>query len=523
MTMRHLRQLGLVNQPKLAQLNLLVSGEAKEVADLLVLLDQIGVAHNGGKVGVFLLGPDQPEAVFWRLAFPEYDSVDDLIQARPDRYVAVSNDDAFEWDVQLTFNGALTTACPTVHGAVEGPRAAVSNKSFRSLKRTSNAGVHPLESAMRIVCAAAMVERMLDELELRNAVPISDAWVTITCRIETTSEEEARAKVTSSEGLPISLTSTADGLALLARIRLPYPPPLNPFEHLEVQPHSKACLADMVDVGLIPWDAPAHPLDEPFIVHPTNTVMLGVGGLGSWSAPLILEHMTGGVFHVVDGDTSIELHNLNRQVLYSDQHIGMAKAVVAGEQLKHLNANVDVQVHPEHLLPMHVEESLGDEMEAVVPMASFDLNEGGPESRLPDAIKETSLFFGCLDNMRARTLLNEAALHHQGVMINGGCESVHGIVERFSNEEGCMVCRYGDDAAREEEVISCTEEGARPVASIATTTAWAGAMMAVYGLVEASPHCGIELPRLQWYQGSVVRNAIASKPPWMNEPCSCHI
>ena len=523
MTMRHLRQLGLVNQPKLGQLNLLVSGEVDEVADLLVLLDQIGVARNGGKVGIFIVGPDRPEAVFWRLAFPEHERVDDLIRAHPGRYVAVSLDDASEWDVQLAFNDVLTTACPTVHGAVEGPRAAVSNVSLQAKERTSTAHVHPLNSAMRVVCAAAMVERMVDELELRNAVPISDAWVTITCRIETTSEEEARAKVASSGGWPISLTPTADGLALLARIRLPYPSPLNPFEHLEVQPHPKACLHDTVDVGLIPWDAPAHPLDDPFIVHPTNTVMLGVGGLGSWSAPLFVEQMTGGVFHVVDGDTSIELLNLNRQVLYSDRHLGLAKADVAGEQLKRLNANVDFHVHTEHLLPMHVEESLGDDVEAVVPMVSFDLDEGEPESKLPDAIVESSLFFGCLDNMRARTLLNEAALLHQGVMINGGSESVHGIVERFSNEEGCMVCRYGDDAAREEEVISCTEEGARPVASIATTTAWAGAMMAVYGLVEASPHCGIELPRLQWHQGLVVRNAIASKPPWMNEPCSRHI
>ena len=86
-----------------------------------------------------------------------------------------------------------------------------------------------------------------------------------------------------------------------------------------------------------------------------------------------------------------------------------------------------------------------------------------------------------------------------------------------------MVCRYGDEAAREEEVISCTEEGARPVASIATTTAWAGAMMAVYGLIEASPHAGIALPRLQWHQGSVVRSDVSSKPPWMSEPCLRHI
>ena len=524
MTMRHLRQLGLVNQPRLAQLKVLVSGKADEVADVLVLLDQLGAAQVGGSIGIQLVGEDKPEAVFWKLAYPEHGRVHSLAKARPDLYTMVSSDQPSEgWDIHLSFGGTTRPTKPTVYGAVYGPRAAVSTTPLTPQDTVEAATSHPLTPALRVVCAAAMVERMLDEMELRNAVPISDAWVTITCRIETTDEEEARAKVTSSGGMPVSMTPTADGLALLARIRLPYPLPLNPFEHLDVQTNAKENLPEMVDIGLVPWDGPTHPLDATFTVEPTNIVMLGVGGLGSWSAPLLMEQMPGGVLHVVDGDTSIELHNLNRQVLYNDQHIGKAKADVAGERLKQLNPDVSIHIHPEHLLPMHVEESLEDEMDDVMPMASFDLDEGATESALPDAISTSTLFFGCLDNMRARTLLNEAALHQNGVMINGGSESVHGIVERLSNDEGCMVCRYGDEAAREEEVISCTEEGARPVASIATTTAWAGAMMAVFGLIEASPHAGIALPRLQWHQGSVVQRDVSSKPPWMSEPCLRHI
>ena len=91
---------------------------------------------------------------------------------------------------------------------------------------------------------------------------------------------------------------------------------------------------------------------------------------------LLVEQMPEGAFHVVDGDTSIELHNLNRQVLYNDQHIGKAKADVAGEQLNHLNVDVTIHVHPEHLLPMHVEESLEDDMDDAMSMNSFDLDGG---------------------------------------------------------------------------------------------------------------------------------------------------
>lgn len=524
MTMRHLRQLGLVDQPRLAGLNILVSGGADEVADTLVLLDQLGAAQGGGSIGVHVVLEDKPTAMFWKLAYPAYGRVHELVNARPELYREISAEDTLNgWDVHLSFSGVALPASITVFGAVQGPRAAVATTQLPSLTRVEAVDFHPLTPSLRVVCASAMIERMLDELELRNAVPISDAWVTITCRIETTDEEEARAKVASTCGMPISMQPTADGLATLARVRLPHPLPINPFEHLVVQSRSTENLPEFNDVGLLPWDAPIHALDAAFEVQPTAMVMLGMGGLGSWSAPLLLEKLPSGSFHVVDGDSSIELHNLNRQVLYNSAHIGLAKAEVAGRRLQSLNDGVSIHVHPEHLLPMHVEESLDDDLEDEVVIASFDLDEGAPASKLPDAIRSSTLFFGCLDKMRARTLLNEAALYRTATMINGGSESIHGIVERLSNEEGCMVCRYGRDAAREEEIISCTEEGARPVASIATTTAWAGAMMAAFGLIETSPLRGVVLPRLQWHQGSVKRNEVSSKPPWMNEPCLRHI
>lgn len=522
--MRHLRQLGLVNQPKLARLNVLVTGRADEVADTLVLLDQLGACQEGGSIGVHVVQEDKPTAMFWKLAYPTHDRVQELVNAQPELYREVSlEENTGVWDVHLSFSGVPVSSSITVFGSVHGPRAAVSTKQLPSLTTVEAVPSHPLTPSLRVVCASAMLERMLDELQLRNAVLISDAWVTITCRIETTDEEEARAKVASTGGMPISIQPTADGLATLARVRLPHPLPINPFEHLDVRSRSTENLPGFNDVGLLPWNAPPHALDVEFEVHPTTMVMLGVGGLGSWSAPLLMEKLPGGSFHVVDGDTSIELHNLNRQVLYNSEHVGFAKAEVAGRRLQSLNGGVSVHVHPEHLLPMHVEESLDDELEDEVVFESFDLDQGAPASKLPEAIRSSTLFFGCLDNMRARTLLNEAALHRAGTMINGGSESVHGIVERLSNEEGCMVCRYGRDVAREEEIISCTEEGARPVASIATTTAWAGAMMAAFGLIEASPLRGVELPRLQWHQGSVKRNVISSKPPWMNESCLRHI
>ena len=270
MTMRHLRQLGLLNQPRLAQLKVLVSGQADEVADVVVLLDQLGAAQSGGSIGVQLIGEDMPSAVFWKLAFPEHGQIDSLVKARPDLYTMVSSDQpSEEWDIHLSFSDTAQPITTTVYGAVSGPRAAVSMTPLTPSPEADGSTPHPLTPALRVACVAAMIERMLDEVALRNAVPISDAWVTITCRIETTDEEEARAKVSSSDGMPLSMTPTADGLATLARIRLPYPLPLNPFDHLCAS-QGEERPTDLVDIGLVPWAAPSHPLDLPFAVKPTT-------------------------------------------------------------------------------------------------------------------------------------------------------------------------------------------------------------------------------------------------------------
>ena len=49
-------------------------------------------------------------------------------------------------------------------------------------------------------------------------------------------------------------------------------------------------------------------------------MVLGAGGLGSWVAPLIAQGIEPlfGIRHI-DSDLFVESHNLNRQVLYSEE------------------------------------------------------------------------------------------------------------------------------------------------------------------------------------------------------------
>jgi bacteriocin biosynthesis cyclodehydratase domain-containing protein len=71
-----------------------------------------------------------------------------------------------------------------------------------------------------------------------------------------------------------------------------------------------------------------------------HVVVLGVGGLGTWSA-LSLACCGIGRLTLVDGDT-VELSNLNRQVMYSEEDIGHPKATVAAAALRRFNPGVRV-------------------------------------------------------------------------------------------------------------------------------------------------------------------------------------
>jgi molybdopterin-synthase adenylyltransferase len=76
-------------------------------------------------------------------------------------------------------------------------------------------------------------------------------------------------------------------------------------------------------------------------------VVLGVGGLGGWSA-LSLACCGIGEMLLIDGDR-VEESNLNRQVLYTEADIGRSKAEVAAERLRAFNSAMRVSTIPERL------------------------------------------------------------------------------------------------------------------------------------------------------------------------------
>lgn len=71
-----------------------------------------------------------------------------------------------------------------------------------------------------------------------------------------------------------------------------------------------------------------------------NVVVLGLGGVGS-AVAMGLAASGIGRLHCVDHDT-VELSNLNRQMLYTEQDIGSAKADAAVKRLRSLNSDIEI-------------------------------------------------------------------------------------------------------------------------------------------------------------------------------------
>jgi adenylyltransferase/sulfurtransferase len=76
-------------------------------------------------------------------------------------------------------------------------------------------------------------------------------------------------------------------------------------------------------------------------------LVVGAGGLG---CPVLQYLATAGVgkIGIIDFD-KIELHNLHRQILYTEKHVGQAKATTAKSVLEILNPLIQIQAFDEKL------------------------------------------------------------------------------------------------------------------------------------------------------------------------------
>jgi molybdopterin/thiamine biosynthesis adenylyltransferase len=145
-----------------------------------------------------------------------------------------------------------------------------------------------------------------------------------------------------------------------------------------------------------------------------QVVVAGAGGLGSAILSYLVVAGVGKI-RVIDGDT-VELSNLNRQILHSDKDIGRKKVDSARDSLQSLNPHIEIEAVGEEITEDNVFELVGD-------------------YPIVDA----------LDNLPGRYLLNRVAVQKRLPLFHG---AVYGFDGRATTiipgKTPCIKCLYKD-------------------------------------------------------------------------------
>ena len=161
--------------------------------------------------------------------------------------------------------------------------------------------------------------------------------------------------------------------------------------------------------------------------------LVGAGGLGS-PAALYLAAAGVGTIGIIDNDT-VDLSNLQRQILHDTPRVGQSKALSAAETIRHLNPDVRVVPHVAALTADNAAELIAD----------YDIVLDGS------------------DNFSTRFLVNDAAFFQKKTLISGSIFRFEGQVATLkphdpSQTKPCYRCLYAEPPPSG-MVPSCQEAG----------------------------------------------------------------
>ncbi len=165
-----------------------------------------------------------------------------------------------------------------------------------------------------------------------------------------------------------------------------------------------------------------------------RVLVVGAGGLGS-PAAYYLAAAGVGTIGLVDSD-SVDLSNLQRQILHASEDVGRPKTESAAEKLRALNPDVTVNTYQTRLGVENVRE----------------------------IIKDYDIVVDAVDNFAARYLLNDACVMEGKPMVEAGVLRFDGLLMTILPGEGpCYRCAFPDPPPPG-AVPSCQEAGVIGVA-----------------------------------------------------------
>jgi molybdopterin/thiamine biosynthesis adenylyltransferase len=188
-----------------------------------------------------------------------------------------------------------------------------------------------------------------------------------------------------------------------------------------------------------------------------HALVIGAGGLGS---PVALYLASAGIGRItlVDDDT-VDLTNLQRQILHTTARVGQPKAESGKTALADINPDVEV----------------------------IALCERADATRLAELVATATVVLDCTDNFSTRHAINRACVNAKVPLVSGAAIRMDGQIAVFdprSGQTACYACLFPPDQQFEE--VQCSTMGVfAPLVGIIGTMQAAEALKLVAGIGES--------------------------------------
>ncbi|ABV85456.1 molybdopterin-synthase adenylyltransferase MoeB [Shewanella pealeana] len=159
-----------------------------------------------------------------------------------------------------------------------------------------------------------------------------------------------------------------------------------------------------------------------------KVLIIGAGGLGC-AASQYLAVAGAGSMTLVDFDT-VEISNLQRQVLHQDANVGQAKVDSAKQSLTALNPHIQIET----------------------------INAVLDDHEIDALVEQHSIVMDCTDNVAVREQLNQSCFKHKKPLISAAAIRMEGMVTVFDYQDDTP-CYHCFSKLFGEQQLSCVESG----------------------------------------------------------------
>ena len=189
----------------------------------------------------------------------------------------------------------------------------------------------------------------------------------------------------------------------------------------------------------------------------STIILVGLGAIGTYVATILASSGIGKLV-LIEFDT-IEISNLNRQLLYNDDDVGKPKAKVAARKLQEINPSIQIDFYNKKMEDVSV-----------------------------SVYEEADLIIACLDTFIGRRWINSMAVRVKKPLIMGGMFAFLGNLQVIiPYETPCFECQplvpdeelaqactpFGEERKKEREKV----EEEPPLPAVATMSSIIGGLM----------------------------------------------